>query len=44
MAITIIVKEDDGDQVEITLDPECHDDGEWEEVCYQIGCSVAREL
>lgn len=44
MAMTIIVKEDDGDQVEITLDPECHDDGEWEEVCYQIGCSVAREL
>ena len=44
MAITIIVKEDNGDQVEITLDPERHDDGDWEEVCYQIGCSVSREL
>jgi len=44
MAMTIIVKKDDGDQVEMTLDPECHDDGNWEEVCYQIGCSVSREL
>jgi hypothetical protein len=44
MAITIIMKKDDGDQVEMTLGPECCDDTDWEEVCYQIGCKVARRL
>ncbi len=44
MAMTIIVKEDGGDQVEMKLDPECHADSEWEEVCYQTGCWVSREL
>jgi hypothetical protein len=44
MTIQIIVKEDIGDQVEMTLDPSCYADSEWEEVCYQIGCAVAREL
>jgi hypothetical protein len=44
MAVTIIMKKDDGNQVEMTLDPECCDDSDWEEVCYQKGCDVARKL
>jgi len=44
MAMKIIIESDDNRQVEITLDPEQYDDREWEEVCYEIGCSVSREL
>jgi len=44
MAVTIIMRKDDGDQVEMTLDPESCDDSDWEEVCYQMGCRVARKL
>lgn len=44
MAVKIIIESDDDRQVEITLDPEQYDDREWEEVCYEIGCSVSREL
>ena len=40
MAVTIIVKKDNGDQVEMTLNPECHADSDWAEVCYQkVTCS-----
>jgi|GEM_PF-1437239 len=42
MAIEIIVKDDSGKQVEITVDLE--NDQNWEEICYQAGCEVAREI
>ena len=42
MAIEIIVKDDSGKQVEITL--ELENDQNWEEICYQVGCQVAREI
>jgi len=44
MAMTIIIKDDDGKQVETTLDFDEHHDRDWEEVCYQLGCAVAREV
>jgi len=44
MAIRIIIEEDAERQVEMTLEPEHHDDKEWEEVCYQLGCAVAMEI
>lgn len=44
MAVRIIIEEDNRKQVEITLEPEHHDDKEWEEICYQLGCEVAREI
>jgi hypothetical protein len=42
MAMTIIIKDDHGKQVEISV--ELEDDKNWEEKCYQIGCGVAREV
>ena len=42
MAIAIIVKNDDGSQVEIPLEPA--DYKNWEEECYQVGCKVATEV
>ena len=42
MAIEIIVKDDSGKQVEITV--ELENDQNREEICYQVGCEVAREI
>ena len=42
MAITIIVKDDDGNQAEIRV--ELEDDGNWEEKCYGVGCQVSKEV
>ncbi len=42
MAMTIIIKDDHGKQVEISV--ELADDKNWEEKCYQIACEVAREM
>lgn len=42
MAITVIVKDNHGKQVEISV--ELDDDMSWEEKCYQMGCEVAREM
>ena len=42
MAMTIIIKDNHGKQVEISV--ELDDDKNWEEKCYQIGCEVAREM
>jgi hypothetical protein len=42
MAITIIIKDDHGKQVEISV--ELDDDENWEEKCYQIGCGTARSV
>ena len=42
MAITIIIKDDSGKQVEISV--ELENDQNWEEVCYQLGCQVAKEI
>ncbi len=42
MAITIIIKDDHGNQVETCV--ELDDDKSWEEKCYQVGCGVARSV
>jgi hypothetical protein len=42
MAIEIIVKDDSGKQVKMTV--ELENDQNWEEICYQVGCQVAREI
>ncbi len=42
MAMTIIIKDEHGNQVEISVEPA--DDKNWEEKCYQMGCEVAREM
>ncbi len=42
MAMTIIIEDEHGKQVEISV--ELGDDRSWEEKCYQVGCSVARSV
>ncbi len=42
MAMTIIIKDDHGNQVETCV--ELDDDKNWEEKCYQVGCGVARTV
>jgi hypothetical protein len=42
MAITIIIKDDSGKQVEISV--ELESDQNWEEVFHQVGCQVAKEI
>ncbi len=42
MAMTIIIKDDHGNQVETCV--ELDDDKSWEEKCYQVGCGVARSV
>jgi hypothetical protein len=42
MAITIIIKDDHRNQAEISV--ELENDEDWEEICYRLGCQVAREL
>ena len=42
MAITIIIKDDHMKQAEISV--ELENDSDWEEICYRLGCQVAREL
>ncbi len=42
MAMKIIIEYDNEKQVEISV--ELDEDKNWEEVCYQIGCKVAREV
>lgn len=42
MAITIIVKDDQGNQVETCM--ELDDDKNWEEKCYAVGCGVSRSV
>lgn len=44
MAMTIIIKDDDGKQVEMTVDFDEYHDREREEVCYQLGCAIARKV
>jgi hypothetical protein len=42
MATEITIKNDNGRQVEITV--ELENDQNWEEKCYQVGCQVAKEI
>lgn len=43
MVITIIIKDDNGNQIKST-DFYAKPDEKWEETSYRIGCKVAQEL